>query len=130
MTEDMKTMQERVEELGITASYDWTSKGENDSDVWEVALTLNGRTFVTPFTMGSGHHSVEPEVAMVLDCIASDSAGYDNANGFEDWADEYGYDTDSRKAEAVYNAVKKQREEFATWAGEHYDDFVYHTDKM
>lgn len=34
--------------------------------------------------------------SLVLDCSVLD------AGGFEDWAAEYGYDTDSRKAEAIY----------------------------
>lgn len=49
-----------------------------------------------------------PKLADVLDCVASDCAGFDNARSFEDWASEYGYDTDSRKAERTYSAVREQ----------------------
>ena len=33
-----------------------------------------------------------------------DGEAFFNAQSFEDWASEYGYDSDSRKAEAVYRA--------------------------
>lgn len=49
-----------------------------------------------------------PDIASVLDCVASDCAGYANSRCFEDWASEYGYDVDSRKAERTYEAVREQ----------------------
>lgn len=52
--------------------------------------------------------AVEPDLPGVLDCLASDSQGYEWAGSFEDWAAEYGYDTDSRKAEATYRHVGEQ----------------------
>lgn len=48
------------------------------------------------------------KVEEVLDCLASDAAGYDNARDFEDWASEYGYDPDSRKAEGIYDLIGRQ----------------------
>jgi len=44
-----------------------------------------------------------PEFADVLHSLASDSDVLD-AGGFEEWASDLGYDTDSRKAEATYRA--------------------------
>lgn len=52
----------------------------------------------------------QPDLATVLGCLASDCAGYENARSFEDWASEYGYDTDSRKAFATYEQVREQHE--------------------
>lgn len=46
-----------------------------------------------------------PELADVLGCIVIDSSAIEQS--FEDWASEYGYDTDSRKAEAIYEACKE-----------------------
>lgn len=42
-----------------------------------------------------------PELCDVLYCLSLDSSVIDHSN-FESWADEYGYDTDSCKAEATY----------------------------
>jgi hypothetical protein len=47
-----------------------------------------------------------PTAAEVLDSLASDASGADQ--NFEDWCADFGYDTDSRKAERTYNAVREQ----------------------
>lgn len=48
------------------------------------------------------HHKVKPPTfADVLYCLLSDAYALE-CDGFEDWADEHGYDPDSRKAEAIY----------------------------
>ena len=44
-----------------------------------------------------------PTLHEILYCLLSDSDAIDCAC-FEDWADSYGYETDSRKAEAIYKA--------------------------
>lgn len=44
-----------------------------------------------------------PDVADVLDSLASDASCYDNARTFEEFANDLGYDPDSRKAESIYN---------------------------
>jgi hypothetical protein len=41
-----------------------------------------------------------PKVSMILAACAQDSSAH--AQCFEDWATEYGYDVDSRKAESIY----------------------------
>jgi hypothetical protein len=48
-----------------------------------------------------------PALADVLDCLRSDSQSFANALDFEEWAAEFGYDTDSRKAEQTYQACGK-----------------------
>lgn len=44
-----------------------------------------------------------PTVADIVSCLILDGGAIDHAT-FESWADEYGYDTDSRKAESIYRA--------------------------
>ncbi len=53
----------------------------------------------------------------VIDCLISDAWGYENSRSFEEWAGEYGYDPDSRKAEQIYRTVKSQSEEFIDFLG-------------
>lgn len=48
-----------------------------------------------------------PGAVNVLACIAMDSNVLD-AGGFESWASEYGYDSDSRTAESMYKTVLEQ----------------------
>jgi hypothetical protein len=47
-----------------------------------------------------------PTVAEVLDNLASGASSADQS--FEDWCSDFGYDTDSRKAERTYSAVREQ----------------------
>lgn len=49
-----------------------------------------------------------PDLAGVLECLASDASGYDSALDFDDWASNYGFDTDSRKAEQSYRVTGDQ----------------------
>lgn len=54
----------------------------------------------TPYGGGKPHM---PSFADVLYSLSMDYSVID-AGGFEEWASEYGYETDSRKAEAIYRA--------------------------
>ena len=84
-----------------------------DMDHWKVHLRRKGEFMRMPTTMlrdvffskGSGHHGAEPTAKEVLECLVSDAHGVDES--FEDWCGEFGYDTDSRKAEKTYKACKK-----------------------
>lgn len=60
-----------------------------------------------------------PAIEDVLDHIASQAIEfhYDPALTFESWADSYGYDRDSRKAEAIYHACKREAEGFFSFIG-------------
>ncbi len=52
----------------------------------------------------------QPIAADVLYCLVLDADAIDCVT-FEEWADNYGYDTDSRKAEDIYNECRKQSRE-------------------
>lgn len=58
-----------------------------------------------------------PKVEDVLDCLASDACEYEGSRDFEDWASEYGYDTDSRKAESIYRIVSEQAKQLRQFLG-------------
>lgn len=54
----------------------------------------------------------KPELVDVLSCLVVDSHALE-ADGFEDWAADYGYDTDSRAAKKIYSTCKKQARKLA-----------------
>jgi hypothetical protein len=86
---------------------------------------------VTDFSKGIGHKGKRPTVSEVLDCIASDASGYENSNSFEDWADDYGYDADSRRAETIYHNVKTVSLNMKNFLGkEAYETLLWETEKM
>ena len=101
---------------------------------FECCITQVGRgnstEMVVYFSQGSAHRK-PPTLAEVLDCLASGIAGVDNANDFEDWANEFGYDTDSRKAEHTYDVCRQQAQELKDLlGGKAYAQLFYKTERL
>lgn len=97
----------------------WKAEG------WKVTLKYRGRQLTVPFYTGSAWtmEGREPTPADVLSCLCSDSSGYEGSQSFEEWASEYGYDTDSRKAEHIYRQVKEQSVKVRRLLGQDFDEF-------
>ena len=60
---------------------------------------------------------VPPTAEDVLGSLAMDAGSIENSRHFEEWANESGYDTDSRKAEASYNECKRLTRELEIFLG-------------
>lgn len=90
---------------------------------WRAELRYRGRRMTVPFFTGSA--CGEPTAEDVLYCLCADAAGFENAAGFEDWAGEYGYSPDSRKAERTYRAVERQTRKLRALLGGDYESLVY-----
>ena len=91
---------------------------------WTVTVKWPGddeRTLTVPFFQGLAHDS-EPTAADVLSCLVMD-ADVIEYEGFEDWAGNFGYDTDSRKAEKIYRSCLEQAPKVQEFLGEHYEEF-------
>jgi hypothetical protein len=58
--------------------------------------------WVAAVAYAANRRNVKPHLADVLHSLCVDSTPYFAHSTFEDWAGEYGYDTDSRKALATY----------------------------
>jgi hypothetical protein len=139
----MQTLNQFIAKHGITAECQWADRNPNmddkewsrDSTHYRVTLTIRDgkrrRKMQTYFSMGSAH-TKEPSAADVLDCLASDASGYDNAQSFEEWARDYGYDPDSRKAEKTYKTIAKQSERLKQWLGnpDEYQHLLFDTERL
>lgn len=78
---------------------------------WRVTLkNARGQRYTVPFFKGIGLPDTPPTAAEVLECLISDALGYRNARSFDDWAAEYGYDTDSRAAYRTFEACRRVSE--------------------
>ena len=103
----MLTMQDFIGNTAVSAKVKRVASNPNMDDMGAGArhflVTLKAGRFSmrVPFSQGSAH-TVAPTTADVLDCLASDASGFENARSFEEWASEYGYDVDSRKAFRTY----------------------------
>src|SRR3990167_6696052 len=82
----------------------WT--GNSEAHHYSIMLGSGKNKLHTFFSMGLGlvvrHGALvtpqRPTAEDVLDCLASDAAGVENNRDFDEWAGDYGYDTDSREA--------------------------------
>lgn len=127
-TETKTTIAQFIADNRITMTAERVDKNPNnkdwhDADHWKVKLRVKdsdgtAHVMTTYFSKGYGHKGKEPKADEVLDCLASDAAGVENAQSFEDWCSEYGYDTDSRKAEKTYNVCKHEADYLKKWLGD------------
>lgn len=78
------------------------------------------RTLTLPFSMGYGHNGAAPKLDEVLDCLVSDMTEVT----FEDWCNELGYDTDSRKALRTYRVIAHQTRKLERFLGESLDALI------
>lgn len=123
-----------IERTGITIDVEPTSENPNMADPsWEAnhylcTLHRGDAELKVPFSMGVGIDR-GPTVGDVLESLASDASGAENASSFEDWAGEYGYDTDSRKAERTFKAVMGQTDELRDFLDNEFAALLWNTDR-
>ncbi len=103
----------------------WQDDDKQPMNGYRVTLRYQGRRMTVPFWTGIGW-THEPSAADVLDCLASDAGSAQLS--FEDWCEELGYDSDSRKAERTYNATLKQTEALRRLMGDDFDALVFGND--
>lgn len=126
------TVAQFVDRNNIRLACDWAENNPNMADNmnhWRCVLKCDRRQMTFYFSQGYGIAN-DPDLESVLDCLASDASGYENARSFEEWADEYGYDTDSRKAERTYHAVAKQSAALKRVLGDDlYETLLWNTER-
>jgi hypothetical protein len=72
-----------------------------------------------------------PKIEDVLDSLTLDASCYENARNFEDFCSEFGYDTDSRKAEGTYKACGEIAKELRHLIGrDGYDALLNNTERQ
>ena len=140
MSEQM-TMSEFVKRYGVSISAEYTDNNPNmnhPSDKKWIAnhywVTLkrreNGkrRQMSLYYSQGLGIKD-EPRVGDVLNCLAQDSAGIEES--FEDWAENLGYDPDSRRAEHTYKVCVRQAAKLKQFLGEDgYETLLYKVEPL
>lgn len=121
----------RWEKLGIKMSVERADSNPHmpDSrdhimDHWKCTLQWRRKRLTVVFSQGEAFGGKEPDINSVLKTLIDDAASFESAAGFENWAAEYGYDSDSRKAEALYKAVEHQVHRLERFLGELYNSLV------
>jgi hypothetical protein len=134
------TIQEFIGKYGIAIGYSRVSANPNmANDQWakeashylvSLSIMREGTPFcmTVPYNMGKAHKD-GPTPADVLSALALDALGVHGGREFEDWAQEYGYDADSRKAETTFETVCKQAQELQRFLGdEAYQELLFEVD--
>jgi hypothetical protein len=131
-----KPIAETIKGAAIQMTVERTGKNPHMADSekmdhWRITLKCGNDKMRLYFSKGYGHKGAEPRLEEVLDCLASDACGIDNARNFKEWASEYGYSTDNRKAEKTYNTCKTQRDELERLLGPSlYAALLYETERL
>jgi len=87
---------------------------------WTVTLRLGRKRMTVDFFGGAA--TGEPTASEVLSCLISDACA--EGESFEEWCDDYGYDSDSRSALATYEACAKSGARLREFLGDHFDTFA------
>ncbi len=122
MTSDLEKL---CQEKGVKCASKFIGENERDGwrcRSWRVTVRYHGRRLTTDFHQGMALER-EPTAADVVSSLCSDAHTVDGQS-FEDFCSDFGYDTDSRKAESIYKACRKMapkvrrllREDFETFA--------------
>lgn len=91
------------------------------SSSWKVKLRYRGRRLTVPFY--TGPLAGEPRDAeSVLECLLSDAQA--GEQDFEDFCSDFGYDSDSRRAEKIWRACRKIAPRLRQFLGDEYDAFM------
>lgn len=130
------TLKDRIRRDEIRATV--TDLGEHiDGEGWrhrQWRITLSSRHWPGRFTTSTFRTGIgwerKPNAADLLECLLSDAAGVKNAEGFDDWCREYGYDLDSRKAEQTFIACITQTEQLENWLGARLNAYLWHTERL
>lgn len=116
MTNYIKQANDFCEKYGIKIVWNFIGRKVNNEwddsyerNLWEFTIKKNGKSYKGKFwdsVVNSNHiEPVEPSNYDLLACLTKDGPWT-----FEEFCADFGYSTDSRKAEKVYKAVVKEYE--------------------
>jgi hypothetical protein len=129
------TLTQFIERYKVRAIIRRADANPNDmprgSTHYRVTFHYDGRRMTVPFSQGPAI-TTPPTAADVLSCLASDASGYANASAdYEEWCREYGYDSDSRKAERTFKAVERQTRALERVFGPEVSEvLIWHTEPL
>lgn len=121
----MATLKELIKSSGIKLRLIDYTEGNRDwgtpTQGYKLKLVYKGKSFTFPFYQGFGI-AEDPKIEGVLDCLLCDASTPDV---FEDFCSEFGYDTDSRKAEKTFKACLRVADKMRNLLGSEFRTFLY-----
>jgi hypothetical protein len=134
----MSTLRDFAREHGLTLHIDrvsgrpdLASRWGDDARHWKFRIVSgNGRGHVRGYYSQGPACTKPPTLEEILGCLADDAAAYENAGSFAGWAAEYGYNSDSISALAVYHTVRDESQALADMLGpDAYDALLWEVDR-
>ena len=101
---DFASILERPDGLG-----EWSK----DSSHWRVTIKRGNEVMTTHYSQGSAFEARTPGDTDVFGSLLMDTSDIEGSD-FEEWAENLGFDTDSRKAEKMFQACQKTLTELTT----------------
>ena len=111
-----------AKENGVTVNSERCDENPNmvDSartmDNWKCVLKCDGRQLTLFFSQGYGHGGAPPKIETILECQRSEYV--DDDVDFEEWASDFGYNSDSRSAERTFKACQKGSRKLEKFLGD------------
>jgi hypothetical protein len=107
--------------LKIIEGPEWKNNDHESSwhfphHAYTIRLTHDGRTMETPWRQGTAI-THDPETHDVIGCLLMEAQGIEACTTFPDWAEDYGYDSDSIKARGLYDLCHEQTAALETLLG-------------
>lgn len=96
---------------------------------WKVTIRKGRKRFVVYYSAGPAAPE-EPTAEEVLDNLALDAASIENAPTFLEWAQEFGYNPDSRRAENIHKDVQENTKKLKNLLGDElYRKLLWETER-
>jgi hypothetical protein len=124
-TKSLKALARHVRltfEWGAKLDWDQQDEWQKNANGYRCTLHYKGHQHTFDFWQGIGI-SHDPTAEGCLECLLSDSSAGDTT--FENFCSEFGYDTDSRKAEKTFKACGKTAVAVRRLLGDDYETFLY-----
>jgi hypothetical protein len=110
--QNIKELTNMKDEIKLELKHGVSDRQQESLDQWQIeanqytaTIKYKGKQMTTPFFTGKGW-TKDPEIDDVMPALLSDYDVYQNWE-FEDFCSEFGYDSDSRKAEKIFKACQK-----------------------
>jgi hypothetical protein len=92
---------------------------------------LHRSSGVRPVTATIGSDNGAPEMREVLDTVAAEAAVVDEAQSYEQWSVQMGFDPDSRRGELIYRTARRQARHLRQLLGEEqYARLLWQTERL
>lgn len=123
-TAKLSTLTSRVRiRIAYGARLEWDKQDDwqRNANGYRVTLLYQGRRYSFDFWQGVAH-TAEPTAGGCLECLLSDAVAGETS--FDDFCGEFGYSTDSRRAERIWKQCSTVRARLQRLLGGDFESFL------